>query len=145
LDKNKRTPIKEQDPQKRVNNFEEVCLGYTQSEAILESERCLQCKNAPCVKGCPVEVKIPEFINLIKNGMFKEAYFKILETNLLPAICGRVCPQESQCEKNCVRGIKGEAIAIGKLERFAADFFRNNYSFDFEQAYEKKNKVAIIG
>lgn len=145
LDKLKRTPIKEQEPSERIKNFDEVCLGYCEQEAISEAGRCLQCKNAPCVKGCPVEVKIPEFIKLIREKKFKDAYLKILETNLLPAICGRVCPQESQCEKNCVRGIKGEAIAIGKLERFAADWFRIHHSFEFEKAEPKNKKVAIIG
>ncbi|ADQ06239.1 glutamate synthase (NADPH), homotetrameric [Caldicellulosiruptor hydrothermalis 108] len=141
----KRVSIKEQEPEKRVNNFDEVCLGYSSDEAVQEALRCLECKNAPCIKGCPVEVKIPEFIRLIKEKKFKESYLKILETNLLPAICGRVCPQETQCEKNCVRGIKGEPIAIGKLERFVADWFRQNCEFEFEKPESNGKKVAIIG
>jgi glutamate synthase (NADPH/NADH) small chain len=145
LDVLKRVPIKEQEPDERIHNFDEVCLGYTPDEAAMEAQRCLECKNAPCVKGCPVEVKIPEFIRLIKEKKFKESYLKILETNLLPAICGRVCPQETQCEQNCVRGIKGEPIAIGKLERFAADWFRQNCEFEFSKPQPNGRKVAIIG
>ncbi|AEM74339.1 NADPH-dependent glutamate synthase [Caldicellulosiruptor acetigenus] len=145
LDVLKRVPIKEQEPIERIHNFDEVCLGYTPDEAALEAQRCLECKNAPCVKGCPVEVKIPEFIRLIKEKKFKESYLKILETNLLPAICGRVCPQETQCEQNCVRGIKGEPIAIGKLERFVADWFRQNCEFEFSKPQPNGRKVAIIG
>ncbi|ACM59768.1 glutamate synthase (NADPH/NADH) small chain [Caldicellulosiruptor bescii] len=145
LDVLKRVPIKEQEPIERIHNFDEVCLGYTPDEAAMEAQRCLECKNAPCVKGCPVEVKIPEFIRLIKEKKFKESYLKILETNLLPAICGRVCPQETQCEQNCVRGIKGEPIAIGKLERFAADWFRQNCEFEFSKPQPNGRKVAIIG
>ncbi|WAM35016.1 NADPH-dependent glutamate synthase [Caldicellulosiruptor morganii] len=145
MDAFKRVPVQEQSPDERIKNFDEVCLGYSEDEAILEAQRCLQCKNAPCVKGCPVEVKIPEFISLIRERKFKEGYFKILETNLLPAICGRVCPQETQCEQNCVRGIKGEPIAIGKLERFVADWFRQNCEFEFELPEPNNRKVAIIG
>ena len=118
----KKTPMPEQDPQVRTTNFDEVALGYTEEMAVNEAMRCLQCKNQPCVQGCPVNVKIPEFIALIAERRFDEAYNKIRETNGLPAICGRVCPQETQCEKYCVRGIKGEPVGIGRLERFAADY-----------------------
>jgi len=118
----KKTPMPEQDPQVRAANFNEVALGYTEEMAVNEATRCLQCKNQPCVQGCPVNVKIPEFIELIAERRFDEAYNKIRETNGLPAICGRVCPQETQCEKYCVRGIKGEPVGIGRLERFAADY-----------------------
>ncbi|MEZ0536980.1 NADPH-dependent glutamate synthase [Caldicellulosiruptoraceae bacterium PP1] len=145
MDRRKRTPIKEQEPKERINNFSEVCLGYDENEALNEAHRCLQCKTKPCVSGCPVEVKIPEFIKLIKENKYSDAYYKILETNLLPAICGRVCPQESQCEKNCVLGIKGEPIAIGKLERFAADWFRNNSKLELNPKTKKDIKIAVIG
>jgi len=118
----KKTPMPEQDPKVRTTNFNEVALGYTEEMAVNEAMRCLQCKNQPCVQGCPVNVKIPEFIALIAERRFDEAYNKIRETNGLPAICGRVCPQETQCEKYCVRGIKGEPVGIGRLERFAADY-----------------------
>ncbi len=111
----------EQDPIARGHNFQEVALGYTAEMAVNEANRCLNCKNMPCVSGCPVGVKIPSFIDCIKKGEFAKAYSVIRETNSLPAICGRVCPQENQCEKHCVRGVKGESVAIGRLERFAAD------------------------
>lgn len=120
--------IPEQDPQVRNKNFKEVSLGYTDEQAKEEAQRCLQCKNRPCVQGCPVNVKIPEFIKLIQDGAVGEAYKKILETNNLPAICGRVCPQETQCEKYCVRGKKGEPVGIGRLERYAADNSKQNPS-----------------
>ncbi|MGE5329533.1 MAG: NADPH-dependent glutamate synthase [Deltaproteobacteria bacterium] len=110
-----------QEPSERKNNFKEVAIGYTYEQAREEAERCLHCSNSPCVQGCPVNVQIPEFINLIKENKIDEAYSKILETNSLPAVCGRVCPQENQCEKFCVRGKKGEPVAVGRLERFAAD------------------------
>lgn len=118
----KKVNMPEQEPTVRNKNFKEVALGYTANMAKEEAERCLHCKHMPCVKGCPVNVQIPDFISLIKEGDFKGAYEKISETSALPAICGRVCPQESQCEKYCVRGIKGEPVAIGRLERFAADW-----------------------
>ncbi|WP_326975464.1 NADPH-dependent glutamate synthase [Caproicibacter sp. BJN0012] len=111
-----------QDAQVRKNNFDEVATGYTAEMAVEEAKRCLNCKNRPCVSGCPVGVKIPDFIALITEGRFKEAYRTIRETNTLPAVCGRVCPQESQCEGQCVRGVKGEPVGIGRLERFAADY-----------------------
>ncbi len=114
-------PMPEQDPQVRAGNFQEVALGYTREIALEEAQRCLQCKNAPCVTGCPVNVPIRDFIGKIRDGEIDEAYRIIRSQNALPAICGRVCPQESQCESKCVRGIKGEPVAIGRLERFAAD------------------------
>lgn len=117
-----KTKMPEQDAKKRAGNFKEVALGYTEEQAINEANRCLQCKNQPCVAGCPVAVKIPDFISLVAQGKHLEAYDKIRETNGLPAICGRVCPQEEQCEKLCVRGIKGEPVGIGRLERFCADY-----------------------
>ncbi len=117
-----KTKMPEQDPKVRARNFEEVALGYTEEMAVNEAQRCLQCKHQPCVAGCPVMIQIPDFIELIAQGKHIDAYEKIRETNGLPAICGRVCPQEEQCEKLCVRGIKNEAVAIGRLERFAADY-----------------------
>ncbi len=140
-----KTKIPEQPADVRNKNFLEVSEGYSLEEAINEAERCLNCKNKPCMSGCPVNVKIPEFIQLIKENKIEEAYYKIKETSSLPAVCGRVCPQESQCEKYCVRGIKGESVAIGRLERFAADYFMKNCN---EKGFEiKKNghKVAVVG
>ena len=123
----------------------EVALGYTEEMAVEEAQRCLQCKHRPCVSGCPVNVKIPDFIKLVAEGKFQEAYEKIKETNSLPAVCGRVCPQENQCEKVCVRGKKGESVGIGRLERFVADWYINNV--DSKPDVPKKNdkRVAIIG
>ena len=121
-----KTPMPEQAPDIRNKNFEEVALGYTEEMAVNEAQRCLNCKHMPCVNGCPVNVKIPEFIALVAEGKFEEAYNKIHETSSLPAICGRVCPQESQCEKYCVRGIKGEPVGIGRLERFVAYWYMKN-------------------
>jgi glutamate synthase (NADPH/NADH) small chain len=135
----------EQDPLKRNSNFEEVALGYTGEMAVEEAQRCLQCKHRPCVSGCPVQVRIPEFIKLISEGRFKEAYEKITETNNLPAICGRVCPQETQCEIQCVRGKKGEPVAIGRLERFAADWYMENRAPKERQVERLDIKVAVIG
>lgn len=140
-----KTRMSELDPKIRATNFEEVALGYTPEEAINEAKRCLQCKTKPCVAGCPVSVKIPEFIELVSEGQFIDAYEKIRETNGLPAICGRVCPQEEQCEMVCVRGIKGESVAIGRLERFVADYAMAN---DIEGLKPEKSigkKAAIIG
>ena len=141
----KKTAMPEQDAKKRAQNFEEVALGYTEEMAINEAKRCLQCKNQPCVAGCPVNVKIPEFIALVSEGKFLEAYDKIRETNGLPAICGRVCPQEEQCEKYCVRGIKGEPVGIGRLERFCADYAIAQGAAPSECEKSNGKKAAIIG
>jgi glutamate synthase (NADPH/NADH) small chain len=141
----KKTPMPEQDPQVRAANFNEVALGYTEEMAVNEAMRCLQCKNQPCVQGCPVNVQIPEFIGLIAEKRFDDAYSKIRETNGLPAICGRVCPQESQCEKFCVRGIKGEPVGIGRLERFAADCAINKGVEQPVCGYPVGKKAAVIG
>lgn len=140
-----KTPMPEQDPKVRNSNFEEVTLGYTEEMAINEAKRCLECKHRPCVAGCPVNVQIPEFISLVKEGKFKEAYLKIVETNSLPAVCGRVCPQEIQCESKCVRGIKGEPVAIGRLERFCADWYMKNCNDDVVATESNGRKVAVIG
>ena len=140
-----RVPVREQDPQVRAANFEEVCLGYNAEEAMAEAARCLNCKNAQCMKGCPVSINIPAFIAQVKEGNFEEAYHIISESSALPAVCGRVCPQESQCEGKCIRGIKGESISIGKLERFVADYALEH---DIKPVgADKKNghKVAVIG
>jgi glutamate synthase (NADPH/NADH) small chain len=140
-----KTPISEQPANVRNKNFEEVSLGYTLEEAMNEAERCLNCKNKPCMSGCPVNVKIPEFIELVANGEFEAAYEKITETNALPAVCGRVCPQEKQCEAKCVRGIKGEPVAIGRLERFVADYHMANCEDKPIQAEKNGKKVAVVG
>ncbi len=139
-------PIKEQDPRERIKNFDEVCLGYTEEEAKKEAERCLQCKKALCRKGCPVDIDIPAFIELIKEGDFLGAVQKIKEKNLLPAICGRVCPQETQCEGVCTLGRKDEPVAIGKLERFVADYERENNLVEVPKVKKTlKKKVAVVG
>ena len=140
-----RVPVREQEPQVRAANFEEVCLGYNEEEAKAEAARCLNCKNAQCMKGCPVSINIPAFIAQVKEGNFEEAYHIISQSSALPAVCGRVCPQESQCEGKCIRGIKGEPVAIGKLERFVADWAREN---DIKPKKAEKlngHKVAVIG
>ena len=141
----KKVPVREQEPQVRAKNFEEVCLGYNQEEAVAEAQRCLHCKNAKCVQGCPVNINIPEFIGKLKESDIKGAYEVISQSSALPAVCGRVCPQESQCEGQCIRGIKGEAVSIGKMERFVADWARENGVKP--QPAEKMNghKVAVIG
>lgn len=145
MDRMKRTPIGEQDPKIRATNFEEVCLGYTLEEAKREASRCLNCKNPLCVTQCPVTIGIPEFIQHVKNGEIEKAARTIAESSSLPAVCGRVCPQEVQCEGKCILGIKGEAVAIGKLERFVADWSKEN-NIDLCKVVEKKNiKVAVIG
>ena len=141
----KKCPMPEQAPDVRNKNFEEVTLGYTAEMAVEEAQRCLNCKNKPCMTGCPVQVKIPEFIALVAEGKFLEAAAKIKETSALPAVCGRVCPQESQCECHCVRGIKGEAVAIGRLERFVADYARENSSEKAVKPESNGHKVAIVG
>lgn len=141
-----KNPIPEQDPNVRNKNFKEVSLGYDEATAVDEANRCLHCKHQPCVAGCPVNVQIPEFIGLIKEGKFLEANAKIKETSALPAVCGRVCPQESQCESKCVRGIKGEPVAIGRLERFAADYAMNHPDGEPIVIPESNgHKVAIVG
>ena len=141
----KKVPVREQDPKVRATNFKEVCFGYNMEEAVAESERCLNCKNAKCIAGCPVSINIPAFIQEVKAGNIEEAAKVIALSSALPAVCGRVCPQESQCEGQCVRGIKGEAVSIGKLERFVADWSRE-HGF-VPAAPEKTNgkKVAVIG
>ncbi len=145
MDVLKKVPVREQEPKVRAANFDEVCLGYNKEEAMQEAERCINCKNAQCVKGCPVAIDIPGFVSKIKEGDFEEAYQVISKSSALPAVCGRVCPQESQCEGKCIRGIKGEPVSIGKLERFAADWGREN-GIKPQPAKEKKNhKVAVIG
>ena len=141
---NTKTPIKEQDPKVRARNFKEVCEGYTAEEAINEANRCLNCKNMPCVSGCPVGVHIPEFISRVKEGDFEGAYKVITLTNGLPAVCGRVCPQENQCEGKCVRGIKGEPVGIGRLERFCADYMADKTA-DVQKPKSNGIKVAVIG
>ncbi len=135
----------EQEPDIRNKNFGEVALGYDESMAMEEAQRCLNCKNKPCVAGCPVNVKIPEFVMLIAEGKFEEAYKKITETNNLPAICGRVCPQETQCEQLCVRGKKGEPVGIGRLERFAADWYLKNVTAEAAKVESNGIKVAVVG
>jgi len=141
----KKVPIPEQDPKVRSRNFDEVALGYTEEMAIEEAKRCLNCKHKPCVSGCPVNVRISEFIALIAEGKFEEAYEKILETNSLPAVCGRVCPQETQCDARCVRAIKDESVAIGRLERFAADWAMKNTKRKYKDIPKNGKKVAIVG
>ena len=140
-----KTPMPEQDPKVRARNFKEVALGYTPEQAIEEANRCLGCKNPKCVEGCPVNVRIPEFIKKVQEGDFKAAYEIITSTNALPALSGRVCPQESQCEAQCVRGIKGEPVAIGRLERFCADWYRENVNAMPEKVPSNGMKVAVVG
>ncbi|MBQ7680215.1 MAG: NADPH-dependent glutamate synthase [Butyrivibrio sp.] len=140
-----RVPVREQDPKVRAANFEEVCLGYNEEEARAEAERCLNCKNPQCVKGCPVSIDIPRFIQQVKEGDMAGAYQTISLSSALPAVCGRVCPQETQCEGKCIRGIKGDPVSIGKLERFVADTAREQ-GVKPEGAKEKNgHKVAVIG
>ena len=140
-----KTPMPEQDPQVRARNFKEVALGYTAEMAIEEANRCLGCKNPKCVEGCPVNVRIPEFIKKVQEGDFKAAYEIVTSTNALPALSGRVCPQESQCECKCVRGVKGEPVAIGRLERFVADWYRENVNAMPEKVASNGIKVAVVG
>ncbi len=140
-----KVPIPEQDPKVRARNFEEVTLGYTAEMAVEEAQRCLNCKNMPCVSGCPVGVRIPAFISQIAEGDFEGAYRTIRLTNGLPAVCGRVCPQERQCESKCVRGIKGEPVGIGRLERFAADTHMKNGGSAVEKPVSNGHKAAIVG
>ena len=141
----KKNPIPEQDPNVRNKNFEEVALGYTVEMAVDEANRCLNCPRPACMSGCPVNVKIPQFIARVREQDFKGAYHKILEDSSLPAICGRVCPQEKQCESKCVRGIKGEPVGIGRLERFVADWNRENADEMPEKIATNGHRVAVIG
>ena len=141
----KKVPVREQAPKVRATNFDEVCLGYNADEAMEEASRCINCKNAKCMQGCPVSINIPAFVHEVKEGNFEKAYQIISESSALPAICGRVCPQESQCEGKCIRGIKGEAISIGKLERFVADWARQNGIRPSTPAEKNGKKVAVIG
>ena len=140
----KKTPMPEQDPKVRARNFMEVSQGYTEELAMQEAQRCLNCKNRPCMTGCPVSVRIPEFIEQVAAGNFEEAYRIIKSTNSLPAVCGRVCPQERQCESKCVRGIKGEPVGIGRLERFCADYMRGRTEAA-EKPEPNGHRVAVIG
>lgn len=135
----------EQRPEIRNRNFREVTLGYSAENAIEEAKRCLNCKHKPCIAGCPVNVKIPEFVMLVASGEFEKAYDTIRETNALPAVCGRVCPQETQCEEKCVRGLKGEPVAIGRLERFVADWYMENINKEIVKSPRNGHKVAVIG
>ena len=145
MDVLKKTPVREQDAKVRATNFEEVCLGYNGEEAKEEAGRCINCKNAQCMKGCPVSINIPGFIEKVKNDDIEGAYQIISESSALPAVCGRVCPQESQCEGKCIRGIKGEPISIGKLERFVADWASENGIKPQGAAEKNGKKVAVIG
>ena len=145
MDVLKKIPVREQDPKVRATNFKEVCLGYNEEEAKAEASRCLNCNNARCIQGCPVSINIPAFIDQVKNGNFKEAGEIIGNDSALPAICGRVCPQESQCEGKCIRGIKGDSVSIGKLERFVADWNREQGIVPKENPVKINKKVAVIG
>lgn len=145
MDVLKKTPVREQDAKVRATNFEEVCLGYNGEEAKEEAGRCINCKNAQCMKGCPVSINIPGFIEKVKKDDIEGAYQIISESSALPAVCGRVCPQESQCEGKCIRGIKGEPISIGKLERFVADWASENGIKPQGAAEKNGKKVAVIG
>lgn len=140
-----RVPVREQDPKVRATNFDEVCLGYNMEEAMEEASRCINCKNAKCIQGCPVSINIPAFVKAVKEGKITEASDIIAESSALPAICGRVCPQETQCEGKCIRGIKGDPISIGKLERFVADYSREHGYVPKKPETTNGKKVAIIG
>ena len=141
----KKVPVREQAPKVRATNFEEVCLGYNKEEAMEEANRCLGCKKAKCMEGCPVSINIPGFVHGVKEGNFEKAYQIIGESSALPAVCGRVCPQETQCEGKCIRGLKGEAVSIGKLERFVADWAKENGIKPVPAAQKNGHKVAVIG
>jgi len=145
MDVMKKVPVREQEAKVRAANFEEVCLGYNKEEAMEEAARCINCKNAQCVKGCPVAINIPGFIEKVKDGDVEAAYQVISEASALPAVCGRVCPQESQCEGKCIRGMKGEPVSIGKLERFVADWARENGIQPTGPKEKNGKKVAVIG
>ncbi len=140
-----RVPVREQEPKVRATNFEEVCLGYNEEEAVEEAQRCLHCKNAKCIAGCPVNINIPDFIAAVKERDFGKAYDVISESSSLPAVCGRVCPQETQCEGKCIRGIKGDSVSIGKLERFVADWAKEHGMKMKCTAKQMGKKVAVIG
>ena len=140
-----RVPVREQDPKVRATNFEEVCYGYNEQEAMLEASRCLNCRRPGCMMACPVSVKIPAFIEKVAAGEFEEAGRIIAMDSSLPAICGRVCPQESQCEGSCILGMKGQPVAIGKLERFVADWSRENGVFYSDKEAPNGKKVAVVG
>ncbi len=141
----KKVPVREQAPKVRATNFEEVCLGYNKEEAMEEANRCLGCKKAKCMEGCPVSINIPGFVHEVKEGNFEKAYQIIGESSALPAVCGRVCPQETQCEGRCIRGMKGEAVSIGKLERFVADWAKENGIKPVPAAQKNGHRVAVIG
>lgn len=145
MDVLKKVPVREQEPKVRAANFEEVCLGYNLEEAKEEASRCLKCKNAKCMTGCPVAIEIPKFIKEVEEGNIEEAYKIISQSSALPAVCGRVCPQESQCEGVCIRGIKGEPVSIGKLERFVADWAREHGISPEKPEETNGRKVAVIG
>ena len=145
VDMMKKVPVREQAPAARAKNFEEVCEGYNKEEAMAEATRCLNCKNAQCVQGCPVSINIPGFVKELKEGNIEEAYKVISLSSALPAVCGRVCPQEKQCEGKCVRGIKGESLSIGKMERFVADWARENGIKPEPAAVKNGKKIAVIG
>ena len=145
VDMMKKVPVREQAPEVRAKNFEEVCIGYNKEEAMAEATRCLNCKNPMCVQGCPVSINIPGFVQELKEGNIEGAYQVISLSSALPAVCGRVCPQERQCEGKCVRGIKGEALSIGKMERFVADWARENNVKPAPATEKKGKKVAVIG
>ena len=141
----KKVPVREQEPKVRAANFDEVCLGYNEEEAVAEAARCLNCKKAKCISGCPVNIRINDFIAQVKERNFEEAYQIISESSALPAVCGRVCPQETQCEGVCIRGVKGEPVSIGKLERFVADWARENGIRPKPAAQKNGHKVAVVG
>ena len=140
-----KNPMPAQAPDVRNKNFLEVATGYTEDMAVDEAQRCLNCKNRPCMTGCPVAVKIPEFLALVAERKFEEAYEKITETNALPAVCGRVCPQEKQCESKCVRGIKGEPVGIGRVERFVADYHLQHGKDKVVEVKKNGKSVAVVG
>ncbi len=144
-DMTEKVPVREQDPKVRATNFEEVCYGYDQEEAMAEASRCLNCKNPQCVLGCPVAINIPGFIEKVKEGKMEEAYQVISESSALPAVCGRVCPQETQCECKCIRGVKGEPVSIGKLERFVADYALEHDLNPTRTETSNGHRVAVIG
>ena len=141
----KKCPMPSQEPEVRKRNFNEVATGYTYDMAIEEAKRCLNCKTKPCRSKCPVSIDIPAFIERLANEDIKGAYEVISASSALPAVCGRVCPQESQCESTCVRGIKGESVAIGRLERFVADYYREHYKEKAQKPLSNSHAVAIVG